>query len=81
MKVGLQSNLHALSTGVEDAKAILVPPDLDQRFGYGDRNGGFGNLSSIAGIGVRSHRCEQLLSGLGNGSRLLQELGALGGKT
>ncbi|WP_210236405.1 hypothetical protein, partial [Mesorhizobium sp. M8A.F.Ca.ET.181.01.1.1] len=24
---------HALSTGVEDAKAILVPPDLDQRFG------------------------------------------------
>jgi len=38
------------------------------------------NLSSIAGIGVRSHRCEQLLSGLGNGSRLLQELGAFGRK-
>jgi DNA-binding transcriptional ArsR family regulator len=30
--------------------------------------------------GVRSHRCEQLLGGLGNGSRLLRELGALGGK-
>jgi DNA-binding transcriptional ArsR family regulator len=37
-------------------------------------------LSSIAGIGVRSHRCEQLLGGLGNGSRLLQELGAFGRK-
>src|SRR5882762_6490522 len=46
----------------------------------GKRTGGFRNLSAIAGIGVRSHRCEQLLSGLGNGSRLLQDLGAFGRK-
>jgi hypothetical protein len=35
-------------------------------------------LQEIAGIGVRSHCCEQLLSGLGNGNRLLRELGAFG---
>lgn len=35
---------------------------------------------SIAGVGLRWHCCEQLLSGLGNGSRLLHSA-RLGGKT
>jgi DNA-binding transcriptional ArsR family regulator len=39
-----------------------------------------GSGLAASGICLRSHRCEQLLSGLGNGSRLLQELGALGRK-
>jgi DNA-binding transcriptional ArsR family regulator len=49
------------------------------RFG-GKRTRGFRDLSSIADIGARSHRRGQRLSELGNGSRLLQELGGFGRK-